>query len=132
MPHFWKTNKDNTSTLYINGKPYGKVGAFTIGPITRKAAWPMKMKIPSKEKLISLQKILKTDGAIGRHYCISRQAVFMWRKKYGIKSLRELMEARNYQIKKLYQAGLTTKELVKKFEISNSTICRITKPSKNK
>ena len=88
------------------------------------------MKIPSKEQLLRLQNKLKTDGAIGRHYGITRQAVFMWRKKYGIRSLRELMESRNYQIKKLFQAGLSVKELVKKFKVSNSTICRITQPFK--
>jgi hypothetical protein len=84
-------------------------------------------KIPTQEQLLSLQKKLKTDQAIGECFGVSRQVVFLWRKKYGIRSLRELIEARNYQIQKLYQAGLTNFELVNKFKLSLTTICRITK-----
>ena len=85
------------------------------------------MKLPTKEQLINLQKKLKTDRAIGERYGVSRQIVFQWRKKHGIRSLRELTEARNYQIAKLFQAGLTTKELVKKFKLSTTTICKLTR-----
>jgi DNA invertase Pin-like site-specific DNA recombinase len=88
------------------------------------------MKIPTQKQLLRLQKIWKTDDMIGLQYGVSGQTVLRWRKKYGIKSLRWFRESRNYSIKKLFQAGLSTRELARKFELSQGTIAKITKSFK--
>jgi predicted DNA-binding protein YlxM (UPF0122 family) len=85
------------------------------------------MPIPTKTQLLKLQKNYKTDGAIGELYGISRQAVHQWRKKYAIKSLRELTEARNYQIKKSFKAGVSAQKLSNKFGLSLSQVYRVLK-----
>jgi len=85
------------------------------------------MSIPSKEKLLKLQKKYKTDAAIGDLFGVSRQAVHLWRVKHGIKSLLELTEARNYLINKDFKAGKDVPKLAKKFKMSFSQIYRILK-----
>ena len=83
--------------------------------------------VPTKEKLLKLQKRYKTDRAIGEQFGVTRQAVHLWRVKYGVRSLRELIEARNYQIKKDFKAGIPIKKLVKKYEVCMSLIYRVIK-----
>jgi transposase-like protein len=85
------------------------------------------MPIPTKAQLLKLQKNYKTDGAIGELYGISRQAVHQWRKKYMIKSLRELTEARNYQINKSFKSGVSVQKLSDKHGLSLSQVYRIVK-----
>jgi DNA invertase Pin-like site-specific DNA recombinase len=83
------------------------------------------MSIPTKTQLLKLQKRYKTDGAIGDLYGISRQAVHQWRTKYGIRSLRELTEARNYDIRKAYKNGSPVTKIANKFGLSYSQVYRI-------
>jgi DNA invertase Pin-like site-specific DNA recombinase len=89
------------------------------------------MKIPTQKQLLSLQKKFKTDNAIGMQYGVTGSTVLRWRKKYGIKSLREFRETRNYQIKKLFKAGLSAVELAVKFKLSTSTVQRVTRGYKH-
>lgn len=85
----------------------------------------MQYTMPSKEKLLKLQKRYKTDKAIGDSYGVSRQAVYRWRLRHGIRSLRELTEARNYLIKKDRKSGISIAKLVKKYKLSVSHIYRV-------
>jgi hypothetical protein len=87
----------------------------------------MASSIPIKEHLLNLQRKHKTDAAIGKAFGITRQAVYLWRLKHGIKSLRESTEERNYQIKKDFKEGLSVYKLVKKYKLSLSHIKRLLK-----
>lgn len=61
----------------------------------------------SKAELITLQKTLKTDKAIGAKFSITPQAVYYIRKKYGIPSRLPDNTKRNAKIVALYKRGMT-------------------------
>jgi DNA invertase Pin-like site-specific DNA recombinase len=87
----------------------------------------MSYKIPTKTKLLRLQKFYKTDQAIGDLFGVTRQTVHQWRMKYGIKSLRDKIEARNYLIKKGFKAGMSVEKLSIKYNLSLSQTYRAIK-----
>ena len=92
----------------------------------------------SKAELIRLQKTLKTDAAIGNKFGITRQAIHLLRKKYGIPSLRVKNYERNEKIIALYNKGVSGMEIAKKTDLSVAQTYRIIslankkKPAKKK
>ena len=87
----------------------------------------MAYKIPTKTKLLRLQKFYKTDQAIGDLFGVTRQSVNHWRMKHGIKSLRDKIEARNYLIKKGFKSGIPVARLSIKYKLSLSQTYRAIK-----
>ena len=86
----------------------------------------------SKVELIKLQKILKTDARIAKKYSITRQAVQLMRKKYGIESRLVNNPARNKKMRAMYKAGKTGTEIAKKFGLSMSQTYRMIGMGKKK
>ena len=79
----------------------------------------------SKQELIGLQKTLKTDGAIGAKYGISRQAVHQLRQKYKIDYNRTKHRDRNARILALYRKKAAGTRIAKVMKISVSQVYRI-------
>lgn len=79
----------------------------------------------TKTQIISLQKKLKTDDKIGKHFGITRQAIHQLRKKYGIPSNIAKNKERNEKIVKAYKAGASGTAVAKKFKLSISQTYRI-------
>jgi Mor family transcriptional regulator len=79
----------------------------------------------SKQELIKLQKTLVTDEAIGKKFKVTRQAVFLMRKKYGIESRYVKNPKRNAGIIAAFKKGISGTDLAKKFELSVSQTYRI-------
>jgi DNA invertase Pin-like site-specific DNA recombinase len=92
----------------------------------------------SKSELIKLQKVLKTDEAIGKKFGITRQAVHQMRQKYGIDSNLVKNDERNQKILSLFNKGIFGTEIAKKTGLSVSQTYRIInitgkkKPAKKK
>ena len=72
----------------------------------------------SKAELIRLQKKLGTDAAIGGKFGITRQAVHIMRKKYGIPSRLPDYAGRNAEIVAFHKKGMEKAALAKKFDLS--------------
>ena len=81
----------------------------------------------SKSQLITLQKKLKTDAAIGERFGITRQAVHQLRRKYRIDSVIAKNRERNARIVKAHRAGMSGTALSKKYDLSVSQTYRIIK-----
>jgi plasmid maintenance system antidote protein VapI len=79
----------------------------------------------SKSQLITLQKKLKTDTAIGERFGISRQAVHQLRRKYRIESVIAKNGERNARIARAHKTGMSGTALSKKFGLSVSQTCRV-------
>ena len=79
----------------------------------------------TKAEFIKLQKKLKTDQAIAEKFGITRQAIFLLRTQYGIKSSVADNPKRNAKIVSLYKKGITGIELAKKFDLSITQAYRI-------
>jgi DNA invertase Pin-like site-specific DNA recombinase len=79
----------------------------------------------SKTELIKLQKVLKTDERIAKKYRITRQAVQLMRKKYGIDSRLAMNPQRDRKIKAMYKAGKTGIEIARKLGLSLSQAYRV-------
>ena len=79
----------------------------------------------SKGELIKLQKALKTDERIAKKFGITRQAVQLMRKRYGIDSRLAKNPERNKKINALYKTGKTGMEIAKKFGLSLSQTYRM-------
>jgi DNA invertase Pin-like site-specific DNA recombinase len=79
----------------------------------------------SKVELIKLQKALKTDERIAKKFKITRQAVQLMRKKYGIASRLAKNPERNKKIKAMYKSGITGMEIARKLEMSLSHTYRV-------
>jgi hypothetical protein len=78
----------------------------------------------SRNQLITLQKKLKTDTAIGERFGITRQAIHQLRQKYRIESVIAKNNERNTRIAKAHKTGLSGTALSKKFGLSVSQIYR--------
>jgi len=72
----------------------------------------------TKSTLVSLQKKLKTDTAIGERYGITRQAVYQLRKRYGIPAVEGRNDARNLDIYARYNAGESVKSIARRKKVS--------------
>jgi Mor family transcriptional regulator len=81
----------------------------------------------SKVELIKLQKALKTDERIARKFKITRQAVQLMRKKYGIESRLALNPQRDKKMRAMHKTGKTGMEIAKKFGMSLSHTYRVIK-----
>ena len=79
----------------------------------------------SKAELIKLQKALKTDERIAKKFRITRQAVQLMRKKYGIDSRLAKNPQRNRKMKAMYKTGKTGIEIAKKFGLSKAQTYRV-------
>jgi len=79
----------------------------------------------TKAQIISLQKKLKTDDKIGKHFGITRQAIHQLRKKYGIPSNIAKNKERNEKIVKAYKSGTSGTKIAKKFGLSISQTYRV-------
>jgi len=79
----------------------------------------------SKSELARLQKILKTDAAIGKKFGITRQAVHQLRRKYGIESNTAKNVERNKKILSLNKGGKTGTQIAQKYGLSISQTYRI-------
>lgn len=90
----------------------------------------------TKSQLISLQKTLKTDEAIGKKYGISRQAVHQLRQKYEVDALTTKNKERDEQIVSMFNKGVSGLDIAKKNKLSVSQTYRIikslSKPAKKK
>jgi len=87
----------------------------------------------SKQELLKLQKILKTDKAIGAEFNITRQAVFQLRIKYGIPAVQGRNDKRDAKILDLHKLGKTCTAIAKKMNLSYGRIyCIISQKSKAK
>lgn len=81
----------------------------------------------SKDELIRLQKIHKTDAKIGELFGISRQAVHQLRVKYDIDYFQHKNEDRDKKIVDMYQSGKTGTAIAKEVGLSISQVYRIIK-----
>jgi hypothetical protein len=81
----------------------------------------------SKQEILSLQKTLKTDAAIGAKFGISRQAVHQKRVKFGIAPIPEKQGERNKLILALHKKGVKGNQIAKKAGIGLSQMYRILK-----
>jgi Mor family transcriptional regulator len=81
----------------------------------------------SKAELLKLQKKLVTDQAIGKKFHVTRQAIQLIRKKYGIASNYAGHPERNKKIIAFYKKGITGTSLAKKMGLSVSQTYRIIK-----
>ena len=79
----------------------------------------------SKVELIKLQKALKTDERIAQKYKITRQAVQLMRKKYGIESRLAKNPQRDRKMRAMYRAGKTGAEIARKLGLSLSQTYRV-------
>lgn len=79
----------------------------------------------SKVELINLQKALKTDERIAKKFKITRQAVQLMRKKYGIDSRLAKNPQRDRKMRAMYRSGKTGTEIAKKFGLSMSHTYRV-------
>jgi DNA invertase Pin-like site-specific DNA recombinase len=86
----------------------------------------------SKVELIKLQKTLKTDERIAKKFRITRQAVQLMRKKYGIESRLADNPARNKKMRIMCKAGKTGTEIARKFGLSLSQTYRLIQRGKGK
>ena len=79
----------------------------------------------SKVELIKLQKALKTDERIAQKYKITRQAVQLMRKKYGIESRLAKNPQRDRKMRAMYKTGKTGAEIARKLGLSLSQTYRV-------
>jgi DNA invertase Pin-like site-specific DNA recombinase len=79
----------------------------------------------TKVELIRLQKSLKTDEKIAKKFRITRQAVQLMRKKYGIESRLAKNPERNKKIRAMYKAGKTGTEIARRIGLSLSQTYRM-------
>jgi hypothetical protein len=79
----------------------------------------------SKSELIKLQKTLKTDGAIGEKFGVTRQAVHHLRKVYGIDSNRARNDERDKKILAMYKSGKTGRVISEKVGLAVAQTYRI-------
>jgi hypothetical protein len=79
----------------------------------------------SKVELIKLQKTLKTDERIAKKFKITRQAIQLMRKKYGIYSRLAKNPERNKKIRAMYKSGHTGTEIARKIGLSLSQTYRM-------
>lgn len=86
----------------------------------------------TKSELIKLQRILTTDGAIGKKFGITRQAVHQLRRKYGVTSAKADNPQRNKKIIELYKSGKSGTVIAMKLNLSVSQTYRIIKESSKK
>lgn len=86
----------------------------------------------SKQELVKLQKVLKTDAKIGDKFGITRQAVHQLRKKYGIDSRLVKNKERNAKIISLYKSGKTGTAIAEKLGLSAPQTYRIISLSSKK
>jgi Mor family transcriptional regulator len=86
----------------------------------------------SKVELLKLQKKLVTDQAIGKKFHVTRQAIQLIRKKYGIASNYAGHPERNKKIIAQYKKGTSGTALAKKFDMSVSQTYRIIKTAGRK
>ena len=86
----------------------------------------------SKQQMIALQRILKTDARIGKKYGITRQAVHQLRKKYGIESRTAVNPLRNRKIAALRRSGKGIAAIAKRFDLSIPQTYRILKDTASK
>lgn len=80
-----------------------------------------------KNQLVKLQKKFKTDNAVAKLYGMSRQAVHRLRNKYEIPTVDDKHIARNTEIVKSHQTGVSVLKLAKKFKLSVTQTYRIVK-----
>ncbi|MBN1129476.1 MAG: hypothetical protein JXA71_10845 [Chitinispirillaceae bacterium] len=81
----------------------------------------------SKQELIKLQKVLKTDAKIGAKFGITRQAVHQLRKKYAVDSRTASNPLRNKKISALRKAGKKVETIARQFQLSLPQTYRIIK-----
>jgi hypothetical protein len=81
----------------------------------------------SKSQLVTLQKKLKTDAAIGERFGITRQAVHQLRQKYRIESVIAKNGERNAKIARAHKGGMSGTALAKKYDLSISQTYRVIK-----
>jgi Mor family transcriptional regulator len=79
----------------------------------------------TKQQLITLQKKLGTDQAIGDKVGVTRQAIHQLRNKYGVASLIAKNAERNKKIVSQYKGGKTGTDIAKKYDLSVSQTYRI-------
>lgn len=79
----------------------------------------------TKPKLLRLQKTLKTDAAIGKKFGITRQAVHLWRRKFGVRCIRDKNKKRNDSIKAMHRKGLSAAKIGKRIGLSFGYVYRI-------
>jgi hypothetical protein len=84
----------------------------------------------SKNGLISLQKSLITDEAIGKKIGVTRQAIHQMRQKYGIPAIRDKHAKRDDNIRLRAKKGCDVAKIAAHFNLSVSQTYRIirTKP----
>jgi len=76
----------------------------------------------SLAELKQLQKIYKTDKAIGKKIGMTGQGVHKMRQRYGLDFYRSKFEARSRRVIKQYLAGLNAFDIAKKNNISATTV----------
>jgi DNA invertase Pin-like site-specific DNA recombinase len=86
----------------------------------------------SKGELIRLQKLLKTDAAIGKKFGITRQAIHQIRKKYGVESRYAKNDERNAKVIALYKKGVSGTVIAEKVGLSVSRTYKIINPAAQK
>ena len=72
-----------------------------------------------------MQKTHGTDDKIGKHFGITRQAVYQFRRKHGIPFNRDKNLARNQALFTKYKSGISGTKLAKDFKLSISQTYRV-------
>ncbi len=79
----------------------------------------------TREELLTLQEVHKTDAAVGTFLGISRQAVHQLRSKFIVTPIKRKSEPRNLEIQQEYQNGVPGTELARRYNLSVSQTYRI-------
>lgn len=82
-----------------------------------------------ESQLKQLQQKYGSDRAIADLYGVSRQTIFLLRKKYSIPALANKFDIRNRRIVSLYKNGVAPMKIALEFGVSLTQIYRIISPS---
>lgn len=90
------------------------------------------MSLVTKPELINLQKVLKTDEAIGKKLGVTQHAIFYLRKKHGIASRYVEIPERNKKIIALRKSGTPVIEIAEKLGLTVGLIRNVIKDNQEK
>jgi len=76
----------------------------------------------SKAELKSMQKMFKTDAAIGAKFGVTRQAICQLRQKYGITAMENKNRNRDRDILAMHKRKVKVSQIAENFGLSPSRV----------
>ena len=81
----------------------------------------------SKKIILKLQREFVTDVKIGKHLGVTRQAIQLVRKRFGVPAVIPNNRARNKEIHRLFKKGESVKDIADGFDLSVPQTYRLVK-----